>query len=362
LSFAEQAPSLPRVAAVGCGSWGNNIVRNLAGLGALHSVCEPNVIRATKISAEYGVPTQTLDQLLDDVRCDAIALASPAALHSRQVRRALDAGKHVFVEKPLALNVAEGEELALLAQRQSRVLMVGHLLHYHPHILKLIDLVRSGSLGDIKSIQASRLSPGKVRSEEDVMWSFAPHDVSVILAIMGEMPARVRAQGVAILNESIIDIANISLDFAGGVSARVHVSWINPYKEQKITVVGTSATAVFDDRACWQDKLLVFDHQIAFRERRPWAGKAMAERFDIPEREPLREECLHFLDSVRYGTPPRTDSAEAIRVLAVLDAAQRAMGRQAPEPSFSRRRRPEKQGGSSAEHRASNLPSSQIES
>lgn len=330
LVSGEVGGRLPRVAAVGCGNWGKNIVRNLARLGALHSICEPNPVRAANISAEHGVPTQTLDQLLADGQCDAIALASPASLHSRQVRKALGAGKHVFVEKPLALNVAEGEELAVLARQRSRVLMVGHLLHYHPHILKLIELVRTGALGDLMCIYCNRLSPGKLRSEEDVMWSFAPHDISVILAMLGEMPARVWAEGKAVLSKQVVDIASISLDFASGVSARVHVSWISPYKEQKITVVGSRATAVFDDRAGWQDKLLVFDHQIIYRDGRPWSVKAQAERFDIPECEPLREECLHFLDSIRYGTQPRTDSTEAIRVLAVLDAAQRAMGKGRP--------------------------------
>jgi UDP-2-acetamido-3-amino-2,3-dideoxy-glucuronate N-acetyltransferase len=340
-SPVQQATTLPRVAAVGCGYWGINIARNLARLGALHSICEPNLVRAAKVSAEYNVPARTLDQLLQDTNCDAIALASPAALHSRQVRRALDAGKHVFVEKPLALKLAEGEALAALAQQRARVLMVGHLLHYHPHILKLIELVKNGSLGDVKCIVANRLSPGKLRSEEDVMWSFAPHDISVILAIMGEMPVRVWAEGNSILSENVVDIANIFLDFAGGVSARVHVSWISPYKEQKITVVGSKATAVFDDRAGWQDKLLVFDHQIVYRDGRPWSVKAQAERFDIPECEPLREECAHFLSSVRYGTPPRTDSAEAIRVLAVLDAAGRALGKsRPPRPGVGRQRRP----------------------
>ena len=332
LSGAEPALKLPRVAAVGCGNWGKNIARNLSRLGALHSICEPNFARAVKLSTEHSVPTLTLDEILRDERCDAIALASPAVLHSSQVRRALVAGKHVFVEKPLALSVSEGEQLGILAQDKSRVLMVGHLLHYHPHILKLIQLVREGLLGDVRCIYANRLSTGRLRSEEDVMWSFAPHDISVILAIMGQMPARVWAEGSAILNEKVVDIASIFLDFAAGTSARVHVSWINPYKEQKITVVGSKATAVFDDRANWQDKLLMFDHQIVYRDGRPWSIKAQAERFEIPECEPLREECVHFLDSVRSGTTPRTDSQEAIRVLAVLDAARRALNQGRPSP------------------------------
>jgi predicted dehydrogenase len=339
LGSTGTAPQPPRVAAVGCGHWGKNIARNLARLGALHSICEPNVARAEKVSGEYGVPNRTLGQLLEDSQCEAIALASPASMHSEHVRRALGAGKHVFVEKPLALNVAEGEKLAELALQNSRVLMVGHLLQYHPHILKLIELARGGHLGELRCIYANRLSPGKLRSEEDVMWSFAPHDISVILSIMGEMPVRVWAEGNAVLNSNVIDIASIYMDFGCDVAARVHVSWISPYKEQKLTVVGSKATAVFDDRAGWQDKLLVFDHQIVYRDGRPWSLKAQAERFQIEECEPLREECAHFLDAIRSGARPRTDSAEAIRVLAVIDAAQRALrgGRSIPVQRTGRR-------------------------
>jgi UDP-2-acetamido-3-amino-2,3-dideoxy-glucuronate N-acetyltransferase len=325
LSWTETAPQPPRVAAVGCGHWGKNIVRNLARLGALHSICEPNPARAERLASEYGVANRTLVEVLQDARCDAIALASPASLHGAQVRQALDAGKHVFVEKPLALNVAEGEQLAELARQNSRVLMVGHLLQYHPHILKLIELARGGHLGELRCIYANRLSPGKLRSEEDVIWSFAPHDISVILAIMGELPLRVWAEGNAVLSSDVIDIASIYMDFGGEVSARVHLSWISPYKEQKLTVVGSKATAIFDDRAGWQDKLLIFDHQIVYRDGRPWSVKAQAERFQIEECEPLGEECAHFLHSIRSGAQPRTDSTEAIRVLAVIDAAQRAL-------------------------------------
>jgi UDP-2-acetamido-3-amino-2,3-dideoxy-glucuronate N-acetyltransferase len=156
---------------------------------------------------------------------------------------------------------------------------------------------------------------------------------------VGEMPVRVWAEGNSILSENVVDIASIYMDFAAGVSARVHVSWISPYKEQKITVVGSKATAIFDDRADWQDKLLVFNHQIVYRDGRPWSVKAQAERFDIAECEPLREECAHFLNSVKYGTAPRTDSAEAIRVLAVLDSAHRALGKGKPPGPGVRRKK-----------------------
>lgn len=315
----------PKVAAIGCGHWGKNLARNFSRLGALHAVCDSNPAAAQKLSSDFRVPARSLADLLEDPDCDAIALASPASLHGEHVRRALKAGKHVFVEKPLALNVAEGRELSRLARQESRVLMVGHLLRYHPHVLKLLELVAEGKLGAVRRIFARRQSPGRLRTEEDVLWSFAPHDISLILAIVGEMPKRIWAEGSAILVPSVLDMATIHMKFRTGVAARVHVSWLNPYKEQKLTVVGAKATAIFDDRAEWADKLLLYQHDIVFREGRPWAVNTEPLRFQLPQQEPLQEECAHFLESVRAGTPPRTDSVEAMAVLSILDAATRSL-------------------------------------
>ena len=316
---------LPRVAAIGCGHWGKNIARNFSRLGALHAVCDSNPVAAFKLASDFGVPARSLADVLSDPGCDAIALASPAAMHGEHVRHALSAGKHVFVEKPLALNVSDGRDLARLARKKSRVLMVGHLLRYHPHVLKLIDLVREGRLGQIRRIFARRQSPGRLRSEEDVLWSFAPHDLSLILAIVGEMPRRVWAEGSAILIPSVLDMATIHMKFATGIAARVHVSWLNPYKEQKFTVVGSAATAIFDDRADWADKLLLYQHDIVFRDGRPWAVNTEPTRFCLEHREPLHEECAHFLHAVSTGASPRTDSDEALAVLSILDAATRSL-------------------------------------
>jgi UDP-2-acetamido-3-amino-2,3-dideoxy-glucuronate N-acetyltransferase len=315
----------PRVAAVGCGHWGRNIARNLSRLGALHAVCDSNPVAASKLSSDFGVPARSLAEVLDDPQCDAIALASPASLHGEHVRRGLRAGKHVFVEKPLTLDVADGRDLARLAQKESRVLMVGHLLRYHPHVLKLLELVHDGELGHVRRIFARRQSPGRLRTEEDVLWSFAPHDISLILAIVGEQPKRISAEGSAILVPSVLDMATIHMKFGNGVAARVHVSWLNPYKEQKLTVVGSSATAIFDDRADWADKLLLYRHDIVFRDGRPWAVNTDPIRFAIEHREPLHEECMHFLHAVSTGSAPRTDSSEALAVLSILDAASRSM-------------------------------------
>jgi UDP-2-acetamido-3-amino-2,3-dideoxy-glucuronate N-acetyltransferase len=315
----------PRVAAVGCGHWGKNIARNLARLGALHAICDPNPAAALRVSADFGVPARTFEDILNDPHCEAIALASPAALHGEHVRVSLRAGKHVFVEKPLTLDVNDGRDLAGMARRKSRILMVGHLLRYHPHVLKLIDLVKEGSLGQIRRIFARRQGPGRLRTEEDVLWSFAPHDISLILALLGEMPKKVWAEGSAILTPSVLDMATIHMKFLSGVAARIHVSWLNPYKEQKLTVVGTKATAIFDDRADWPDKLLVYQHEIVFRDGRPWKVNTDPTRFRLEQCEPLHEECAHFLHAVKTGVLPRTDSAEALAVLSILDAATRSL-------------------------------------
>jgi UDP-2-acetamido-3-amino-2,3-dideoxy-glucuronate N-acetyltransferase len=325
---AEVSPGsgpLPSVAAVGCGYWGKNIVRNFAELGALRAVCDADPAVAAQFAEKYGVPARSLPEIFADSSLTAVAFASPAALHMEHAGGALKAGKHVFVEKPLALTVPEGRALAKFAREAKRILMVGHLLQYHPLVLELVNLVRSGRLGEVKHVYSNRLNIGKVRTEEDVIWSFAPHDLSVILAIIGEMPSSVSVEASCILDPRIADIANIHLTFAGGVSGRVFVSWLNPYKEQRLSVIGTKAHAVFDDTVKWEDKLLVYDHRIEYRNGRPEAIKAEPVRVVVEQREPLREECAHFLHSIVAGTVPRTDTSEALRVLSVLDAASRSL-------------------------------------
>jgi UDP-2-acetamido-3-amino-2,3-dideoxy-glucuronate N-acetyltransferase len=221
--------------------------------------------------------------------------------------------------------VPEGRALARLANERGRILMVGHLLQYHPLVLKLIELVRAGRLGEIKHVYSNRLNIGKVRTEEDVIWSFAPHDLSVILAILDMLPQSVSVEGTCILDPKIADIANVHMSFSGNVTARVFVSWLNPYKEQKLCVIGTEAHAVFDDTVDWADKLLIYDHKIEYRHGRPEATKAEPVRVAVEQREPLREECAHFLHSISAGSAPRTDTVEALRVLSVLDAATRSL-------------------------------------
>jgi UDP-2-acetamido-3-amino-2,3-dideoxy-glucuronate N-acetyltransferase len=315
----------PRIAAVGCGYWGKNIVRNFAELGALSAVCDTDFALANEFAKKYSVPALSLPQILNDNQHQGVAFASPAAMHVQHASDALRAGKHVFVEKPMALTVPEGRALANLAIQTRRILMVGHLLHYHPLVLKLFDLVREGRLGEIKHVYSNRLNIGKIRTQEDVIWSFAPHDLSMILGIMGHMPDRVSVEASCILDPKIADIANIHMNFANGATARVFVSWLNPYKEQKLSVIGSRAHAVFDDAAKWDEKLVIYDHRVEYRGGHPEAVKAGPQAVHVEQREPLREECAHFLDAISGGTAPRTDSREALRVLALLEAATRSL-------------------------------------
>lgn len=314
-----------KVAVVGCGYWGKNIVRNFAELGALAAVSDLDSGVMSRLSRDFSVPARELDDLLADPSIDAIAFASPASRHAEHAKAALRAGKHVFVEKPLALTVEEGCSVAVLARETGLTLMVGHLLRYHPAIVTLIDIVKAGRLGSIRHLNSNRLSFGKLRTEEDVLWSFSPHDLSIILALVDTMPTRVMAEGASVLRDTGLDVAAIHMKFPSEISASVFVSWLNPFKEQKFSIIGSRAHAVFDDTAQWPDKLVVYDHKVEYRAGAPIAVGAMPEQILSPQREPLREECAHFLDCVRTGKEPVTSAREALRVLSVLDAASRSL-------------------------------------
>ncbi|MGD0864567.1 MAG: Gfo/Idh/MocA family oxidoreductase [Rhizomicrobium sp.] len=330
-AFLDKFAEIPKIAAVGCGSWGQNIVRNLSELGALSAVCDINNDVAQEISRKYGVPARTLGQILDDGSYDGVAVASPAVLHVKHAGAALRAGKHVFVEKPLALTASEGHALAHLARNERRILMVGHLLQYHPLVRKLFDLVHGGHLGEVKHISCNRLHVGRIRKEENVIWSLAPHDISVILAVLGELPRRVSVEASSILDPEIADIASIHMEFGSGLRTQVHVSWLNPYKEQRLTVLGSKASVVFDDGAEWDDRLTIYDRQTKPGNSRPWKKRVDGERVLVARQEPLREECSHFLESILTGNSPRTDAIEALGVLSVLDAATRSLKSGKPE-------------------------------
>jgi UDP-2-acetamido-3-amino-2,3-dideoxy-glucuronate N-acetyltransferase len=316
-----------KVVVVGSGYWGKNLVRNFHALGALAAICDRDKAVLQTLQEMYdGVPAiQNFDDLFVDsgFSADAIAIATPAESHYELTRKALLAGKHVFVEKPLSLTVDEGEELVQLAEEKQLTLMVGHILQYHQAVIRLKELVDKGELGKIQYLYSNRLNIGKIRAEENILWSFAPHDISVILMLLGEMPKTLYATGGSYLQHQIPDTTLTTMDFPSGVRAHIFVSWLHPFKEQKLVVVGDKKMAVFDDVS--QEKLLLYPHKIEWLHRIPVAAKAEAEPVQVEMEEPLNAECQHFLECVTKGMTPRTDGREGLRVLQVLQASQESL-------------------------------------
>jgi len=289
-------------------------------------VCDIDEQVHTVLGSKYnGIQmTTSFEDVLKDPAVDAVVIATPASLHAPMIRQALLLDKDVFVEKPLALTESEGEVLAQLAEEQKRVLMVGHLLWYHPAILKLKELIAQGELGRLQYIYSQRLNLGRFRREENILWSFAPHDISVILGLVGEMPERVQAQGGYYLHKQIADVTVTCLAFPNGVCAHVFVSWLHPFKEQRLVVVGDRKMAVFNDLER-ENKLVLYPHTITWRANLPVPDHKQAEPVPYEPYEPLRAECEHFLECVTTRARPRTDSEEALRVLRVLRLCQEAL-------------------------------------
>jgi len=313
------------IAVVGCGHWGKNLVRVFSELGVLGCVCDTDVSRRDAFDFKSSPPVFT--DKLEDVLCNrdvsAAAIATPAATHYEIVRKCLEAGKDVFVEKPLALNAEEGAVLVRIAEEGSRILMVGHILLYHPAIVRLRQLIDEGALGRILYCYSNRLNMGLIRTEENILWSFAPHDISVMLHLLEEEPIGVEADGQSYLTPGVVDVTLSRLKFKSGVTGHIFVSWLHPSKEQRFVVVGSEKMAVFDDRA--EEKLLLYPHRVDWSGRCPKAVKAEAIAVDIEEAEPLKEECRHFLDCVRSRRAPLTDGHEGMRVLRVLNACQKSL-------------------------------------
>lgn len=308
---------------IGVGYWGKNLVRNYAELGVLHSICDSNQELLKQCQAEHNVSKAFTDyrEALKDESIKAVAIAAPAVVHYEIVKAALLAGKDVFVEKPLALTVVDAEELIALAASNGRILMVDHILQFHPAIIKLKELIDSGVLGKLQYIYSNRLNIGKLRSEENILWSFAPHDISVILSLVEEMPKSVNAFGQDYLQENVYDTTMTMMTFSNRLRAHIFVSWLHPFKEQKLVVVGDTKMAVFNDVE-ENNKLILYSHKVQWVHRVPVASKGEFEAVPIEKKEPLKEACLHFLGCVASRKQPRTDGKEALAVLKVLHQAQ----------------------------------------
>lgn len=315
-----------KVAVIGCGHWGKNLVRNFAELNGLGAVVDPNTDLAEKFSQEYGVPALSFDEAISDDDIDGVVIAAPAELHAELARKAFAAQKHVYVEKPIALTMEDGRAMKADADAANKILMVGHLLQYHPAFVALRNFVHGGGLGKLRYAYSHRLSLGKFRVEENAFWSFAPHDLSMLLALFQTAPDSVRGSGGAFVTEGVEDEYRVDLTFPGGGRGHVFASWIHPFKEHRLVVVGEDSMAVFEDSApAPEQKLRLYRHTIDTTGRVPAPTKADPEpiAYDTTA-EPLKQECQHFLDCMATGRTPQTDAEEALAVLDVLVKAGHA--------------------------------------
>ena len=315
------------IAVIGAGNWGKNLIRNFSELNALSALSDKSAsvlkeMRKLYPSCEFY---PSLKDVLSHPKVEAVVIATPAETHFLLAREALLSGKHVFVEKPMTLTEKDAEELIALAKEHNLILMVGHLLQHHPVFLKLKQIASAGELGRIHYIYSHRLNLGKIRREENILWSFAPHDISMILALAGEEPESVLATGGNYLHKKIADVTTTHLEFSSGLKAHVFVSWLHPFKDQKLVVVGDRKMAVFDDTLPWEEKLLVYPHSVKWDHNIPVPTRGTPERIAVPYSEPLKLECQHFINCIHHGIQALTDGTEGLRVLRVLNAAERSL-------------------------------------
>ncbi len=309
----------PRIAVLGCGYWGSNHIRTLKALGALHAVSDVNPARAEGFASEQECLAIAPEDLYSRDDVDAIVMALPPQFHAETAIRAVENGKDVLVEKPVALTVADAERAVKAAHDRARVYMVGHVLRFHPAFETLKALIDKGELGEVRYIHSHRLGLGKFHTENDALWDLAPHDLSMILAITGTEPVEVHGEGAAVL-DNLSDFAHLHMRFPHGLSGHLFASRLNPYRERRLTVVGTKAMAVFDDVEPWERKLAVYRHAV-WQDSGHWAFTANEPSYvEVEQGMPLTRELEHFIQCIGTRAEPRTDGNEAIMVLKVLTA------------------------------------------
>ena len=332
---------MTKIAVIGAGYWGRNLIRNFVELGTLQAICDVDPKRLNDFKHKYPhiKATFSFSEILDDKSIDAVVISTPAKSHYELAKEALKSGKHCFVEKPLALHVEEGIELTELAEAIQKKLMVGHLLEYHPAINKLKEVIDAGELGKIHYIYSNRLNLGKVRKEENILWSFAPHDISVILLLLEEMPTEITALGGSYLNHQIADITISTLSFPSGVKAHIFVSWLHPYKEQRLVVVGDRKMAEFND-VVKDGKLRIHNCRIDWIKRTPTPHNDGGIPVPYDEYEPLKVECKHFLKCIEHDLTPKTDGNSGVRVLRLLNSLQESLKKEGqPIPIKEKKKR-----------------------
>jgi len=320
---------MKNIAVVGAGYWGKNLVRNFYQLDTLKTICDTSPDIRRQMSRDYpGVNiTDSLELVLNDPDVEGVVIAVPAVLHFELARKVLMSGRHVFVEKPLALTYEDGQSLVNLAEEGRKVLFVGHILHYHQAIIRLKEMINGGRLGRLQYIYSHRLSLGKIRREENILWSFAPHDISIILSLVGEDPSCVDSVASNFLHARVADVTVTNLKFPSGVAAHIFVSWLNPFKEQRLVVIGDKGMLVFDDTKPVDDKLVFYPHTINWKDGLPVPDRADGAAIDISASwiEPMRAECNAFLSAMKTGLRPITSGEEGLRVLRIIETSQRSI-------------------------------------
>jgi predicted dehydrogenase len=323
-----------QIAVAGVGGWGKNLARNFHQLAEarLRYVCDLDPKKLDQVARQLPGSTLTrdFDAVLRDPDVQAVVIATPAPRHHALAKMALEAGKDVYVEKPFTLEIGHAEELIAIAERNKRVLMVGHLLEYHPVVTRLKEMITREELGRLYYIYSQRVNLGTVRADENALWNFAPHDISVIMFLLGAAPTDVAARGQSYLQKGVEDVVFLSMNFGGRAMAHVHVSWLDPHKIRKLTLVGDRKMAVFDDLEA-NEKLRVYDKGAHVNQDYSTFAEYVGLRFGditmpyIKVGEPLQIECRHFIDCVRSRRPPVSDGQDGLRVVKVLDAAQRSL-------------------------------------
>jgi predicted dehydrogenase len=314
----------PLVAVIGCGYWGKNLVRNFAQLNALRAVCDASEATLLSFQKQYGViGVKDFQNVLNMPEIQAVVLATPAPTHASLTMAALAAGKDVFVEKPLALTLDDALAIKVAAKKHDRLVMVGHLLEYHPALITLRHLVSQGKLGKLQYIYSNRLSTGKVRTEENVLWSFAPHDICSILGFTGQRPLSVQTVGSSHLGQ-VEDVSIVNLEFEHNLKAHIFVSWFHPFKEHRLVVIGDRGTAVFNDVSV-DEKLTLYERSFELQNGQPVLTQNAKAVIPIDLAEPLKAECQHFLTCIQSRKAPLTGIQNGIDVLTVLQAAQQSL-------------------------------------
>jgi len=307
----------PKIAVIGCGYWGSNHARTFSELGALYAVSDRHQDRAGALANMHGVKAMEFEDVLADPAIDGVVLALPPQYHADHAIAALEAGKHVLVEKPIALSVADARRVVEAAEKTNLVAMTGHVLRFHPAFEALEAMIAAGDLGAVRYVHSHRVGLGKFHAENDALWDIAPHDLSLILALTGENPVNVHGVGSAMLNR-LSDFAHLHLQFPSGIRSHVFTSRLNPYRERRLTVIGSKAMAVFDDVAPWNQKLAIYHHKL-WEDDNGWQSEMVdPDYIDIPDGMPLTRECAHFLDCIRTGALSRTPVSDGLAVIEIL--------------------------------------------